>query len=111
MWKKGGKRKGDDYDLSDDESPAKKYSKKKNASTTEDDSDAILVCELSAKRRVSVKSWKGMMMVEIREYYEKDGKQLPGKKGIMPNWDVSLSEWKVLRDHVDDIDKALAEKA
>ncbi|KZF20130.1 putative RNA polymerase II transcriptional coactivator [Xylona heveae TC161] len=38
--------------------------------------------ELSKNRRVTVSSFRGKTMVSIREYYEKDGKHLPGKKGI-----------------------------
>ena len=36
--------------------------------------------ELSAKRRVQISEFKGKHMVNIREYYEKDGEMLPGKK-------------------------------
>ena len=28
-----------------------------------------------------VRTWQGKFVVDIREYYNKDGKQLPGKKG------------------------------
>jgi hypothetical protein len=36
--------------------------------------------EISKARRVVISEFKGMKMVNIREYYEKDGKSLPGKK-------------------------------
>ena len=37
---------------------------------------------LSSTRRAEVSVFKGKQYVGIREYYEKDGQQLPGKKGI-----------------------------
>ncbi|KAH0563459.1 hypothetical protein GP486_001977 [Trichoglossum hirsutum] len=37
---------------------------------------------ISNSRRVTISEFKGKRMVNIREYYEKDGKHLPGKKGI-----------------------------
>ncbi|KAF2835671.1 PC4-domain-containing protein [Patellaria atrata CBS 101060] len=37
---------------------------------------------ISKLRRVTISEFKGNRMVNIREYYEKDGKLLPGKKGI-----------------------------
>ena len=43
-----------------------------------------IVCmylQLSAKRKVSVNEFKGRMLVSIREYYEKNGKELPSSKG------------------------------
>ena len=36
--------------------------------------------QISGKRRVQISSFKGATMVSIREFYEKDGKTLPGKK-------------------------------
>ncbi|KAM3499678.1 hypothetical protein MY10362_007078 [Beauveria mimosiformis] len=38
--------------------------------------------ELSSKRRVGVSKFNNATMVNIREYYEKDGKHLPSRKGI-----------------------------
>ncbi|KAK1067041.1 hypothetical protein LTR12_010688 [Friedmanniomyces endolithicus] len=38
--------------------------------------------KLSDTRRVGVSTYKGMTLISIREYYEKDGKSLPGRKGI-----------------------------
>ena len=36
--------------------------------------------ELSGKRRVAISTYNGKQMVTVREYYEKDGQTLPGKK-------------------------------
>eukprot|EP00940_MAST-03C_sp_MAST-3C-sp2_P002199 g2199.t1 len=48
------------------------------------------VFQLSSTRRVTVREYKGRDFVDIREFYEKDGAQLPGKKGIS----LSVSEWQ-----------------
>jgi len=39
------------------------------------------VCEMSNTRRCSVSKFKGRVLVNVREYYEKDGRLLPGAKG------------------------------
>lgn len=36
--------------------------------------------EISRMRRVTVSTFRGKTLVNIREYYEKDGQELPGKK-------------------------------
>ncbi|ERN08760.1 RNA polymerase II transcriptional coactivator KIWI [Amborella trichopoda] len=107
MPKRWGKQTDEDHAGSEGDSegvapPARKTQKKDT-----EDSDGITVCDISKTRRVSVRNWQGNVVVDIREFYFKDGKQLPGKKGIS----LTMEQWYVLRDHVDEIDKAVAEKA
>ncbi|XP_020588042.1 RNA polymerase II transcriptional coactivator KIWI-like [Phalaenopsis equestris] len=104
MLKKGKKRAGDHGDHGDGDSvqPAKL------AKTDADDGNGdIVVCELSNRRRVTVRCWQGKPAVDIREFYEKEGKELPGRKGIL----LPLDQWEILRDHIADISKALMEHA
>ncbi|XP_038706265.1 RNA polymerase II transcriptional coactivator KIWI isoform X3 [Tripterygium wilfordii] len=98
-----GKRKDEDY-ASDDNAEAHAPRKKISKAQSSDDSDDVVVCEISKNRRVSVRNWQGKVWVDIREFYIKDGKQYPGKKGISLN----MEQWNVLRNHVEEIDKALA---
>ncbi|GMI67175.1 hypothetical protein like AT5G09250 [Hibiscus trionum] len=104
-----GKRKNTEGHASDENeahAPPKKASNT-SAAADSDDSDDIVVCEISKNRRVTVRNWNGKIWVDIREFYVKDGKQMPGKKGIS----LSLDQWNVLRDHAEEIDKALAENS
>ncbi|KAE8735806.1 RNA polymerase II transcriptional coactivator KIWI [Hibiscus syriacus] len=102
-----GKRKDHSSDASDVHAPSMKTSKFSTADDDSDDSNDIVVCEISRNRRVSVRNWNGKIWVDIREFYIKDGKQLPGKKGIS----LSLDQWNTLRDHAEEIDKALGENS
>jgi len=38
--------------------------------------------DLGKKRRAVVRSFKGMALLDIREYYGAEGEEKPGKKGI-----------------------------
>lgn len=44
------------------------------------DSNGDPYWEISKMRRVTISTFRGKTMVNIREYYEKDGQELPGKK-------------------------------
>lgn len=49
--------------------------------------------QLSNKRRVGLSEFKKLCFINIREYYEKDGKMLPGKK-------VSLSRFSKIKTNM-----------
>ncbi|KAJ5770770.1 uncharacterized protein N7511_002821 [Penicillium nucicola] len=53
-----------------------------NIDTSKTDSNGDRYWEISKTRRVTVSSFREKNMVNIREYYTKDGQDLPGKKGI-----------------------------
>ncbi|KAL5554910.1 hypothetical protein UlMin_037146 [Ulmus minor] len=100
-----GKRRDDEEFASEPvDAPPKKTAK---TDADDDDSDDVVVCEIAKNRRVAVRNWQGRIMVDIREFYVKDGKQCPGKKGIS----LSMDQWNILRKHVDEIDRAVNENS
>ncbi|KAJ5824422.1 ssDNA-binding transcriptional regulator [Penicillium robsamsonii] len=59
-----------------------KKAKVNTTAETKTDSNGDRYWEISKMRRVTISSFRGKTQVNIREYYEKDGQELPGKKGI-----------------------------
>jgi len=57
------------------------------------------IWELGGKKRASIFEFKGKRFVDIREYYEKDGEKLPGRKGICLN----LEQFQALLDNASEI--------
>lgn len=55
--------------------------------------------QLDKNRFVSINEFRGRRSIDIREFYEKDGKTLPGKKGIS----LSLAQFKKLLENKDEI--------
>ena len=48
------------------------------------------IFQLSKMRFATVTQFRGKKMVNIREFYEKDGELAPGRKGITPVWPMFL---------------------
>ncbi|KAI6748882.1 hypothetical protein HG531_007829 [Fusarium graminearum] len=93
---------------SDDE-PEIATKRVKNATSVESDGkddDGNPFWELSNKRRVGVSDFSSKTFVNIREYYEKDGKTLPGKKGIS----LSIEQYNAFLKAVPRINAALRAK-
>ncbi|THW93585.1 PC4-domain-containing protein [Aureobasidium pullulans] len=70
------------------------------------DDDGNPYWELSGKRRVTLSEFKKMHLINVREYYEKDGKMLPGKKGIS----LSLEQFSAFLEVLPEIEAALKSK-
>lgn len=72
--------------VENEEGDARRSKKKSRANTSKDlptkgkDKDGGVYWEISGKRRLQLSEFKGNTMVGVREYYEKDGQALPGKK-------------------------------
>uniref|UniRef100_A0ACD5ZFR9 Uncharacterized protein n=2 Tax=Avena sativa TaxID=4498 RepID=A0ACD5ZFR9_AVESA len=101
MWRKGNKRFGGG---GGGNPPAKRQAAGKDGPSGGTD-DGTVVAQISKNKRVSVTNWSGMPMVDVREFYVKDGKDLPGRKGIS----LTMDQWKILRDNIKAIDDAIKE--
>ena len=76
---------------SDDDNDQKTDFKRMKSSTKEDE-EPYWDLNASGTRKITITEFKGKTMVGIREYYEKDGAKLPGKK-VRRNCDVVLELW------------------
>ncbi|KAI9851720.1 MAG: hypothetical protein M1838_002935 [Thelocarpon superellum] len=70
------------------------------------DDDGAPFWEISNQRRVTISEYKGNVMVNIREYYTKDNKSLPGKKGIS----MPVAQYTALVSLMPHIETVLKEK-
>lgn len=84
------KRHSTQHDLAnDDDNSIEPQQRKKMKSTSatqsastdpKTDTNGDPYWEISRQRRVTVSTFRGKTMINVREYYEKDGQDLPGKK-------------------------------
>ncbi|KAL2824685.1 transcriptional Coactivator p15-domain-containing protein [Aspergillus cavernicola] len=119
MASRSRKRVSDDF-IVDDDPPRMKKSKANAAQHSKtagsrnshggtirkEDSNGDSYWEISKMRRVTVSSFRGKTMISVREYYEKDGEELPGKKGIS----MPIDQFSTLLNLLPDIETALKEK-
>uniref|UniRef100_A0A8B9G909 Activated RNA polymerase II transcriptional coactivator p15 n=1 Tax=Amazona collaria TaxID=241587 RepID=A0A8B9G909_9PSIT len=64
----------------------------------------ILVLQIGKMRYVSVRDFKGKVLIDIREYWmDQEGEMKPGRKGISLN----PEQWNQLKEQISDIDDAV----
>ena len=68
-----------------------------------DDNGDLILCRLSKNRRVTLQEFKGKTLVSIREYYFKDGKELPTSKGMS----MTVEQWETFSKSVPAIEDAI----
>eukprot|EP00752_Nemacystus_decipiens_P009908 g8840.t1 len=89
---------GSDVERDEDARPVQKTAGKK-AKKQGDGSGVSNKIELGKNKFVDVRKFKDKVLVDIREYYEKDGEMRPGKKGIA----LTGEQWEELKRNMDDI--------
>ncbi|KDO34374.1 hypothetical protein SPRG_01510 [Saprolegnia parasitica CBS 223.65] len=66
--------------------------------------EGAIAFAVSAKRRATIRKFKSMLLIDFREFYDKDGAQMPGSKGIS----LSIDQWKKFQELAEDIEAAVA---
>ncbi|KAI6046228.1 transcriptional Coactivator p15-domain-containing protein [Pisolithus marmoratus] len=62
--------------------------------------------DLGKKKRATVRTFKGKVLVDIREYFGPDDDEKPGRKGIS----LSPEQWDVLKDSIAVLDSFITAK-
>ena len=62
--------------------------------------------QISAKRRVTVASFRGQVLVSIREFFMREETELPSRKGIA----LTEDQWGALLSQLDYINQAIIKK-
>ncbi|XP_077298562.1 single stranded-binding protein c31A [Arctopsyche grandis] len=81
--------------------PPSKKAKASSGARTEDKEPTWV---LQKNKLVKVREFKGKTYVDIREFYEKNGELLPGKKGIS----LPVDLWRKLLTLTDEINDAIS---
>ncbi|RIA97587.1 transcriptional Coactivator p15-domain-containing protein [Glomus cerebriforme] len=69
-----------------------------------ENNDGETYFKLSNKKRVTIREWKNMVLIDFREFFEtKDGNIQPTKKGIS----LQLDQWNKLKELIHDIDNEI----
>ncbi|XP_053466624.1 SUB1 regulator of transcription b [Ictalurus furcatus] len=90
------------------EKPAKKQkggeSSKPSGSSKSDNNAGDNMFQIGKMRYVSVRDFKGKVLIDVREYWmDQAGEMKPGKKGISLN----PEQWNQLKEQMSDIDDAI----
>ncbi|PVH80720.1 PC4-domain-containing protein [Cadophora sp. DSE1049] len=108
---KAGKRGHDEVDtyeeddfVENDDGAARKTMKTKKAESSGNDQEKVWELSKGSKpRRVTISEFKGNRLINIREFYDKDGKFLPGSKGLS----LTIDQYKNLLNAIPNINKHL----
>ena len=60
--------------------------------------------DLTMKKKVFIKQFKGQKMVDIREVYDKNGEMCFTSKGVC----LTMDAWKTLKDLIPSIERELS---
>jgi len=86
------------------------YQSKSNGDEEHENEDAISIptlktndqgetyFDLSPDRRFTVCKWRGNVRFDIREFYDKNGEMLPGKKGLS----LTMEQFNIIKDFIQD---------
>ena len=89
------------YKKKRDEEKEKNKKDDSKDNSEEEESDIIktkdeIAIKLDDKKRITVRKFKGKLLVDIREFYNDKGEMKPGKKGIA----LSKENWNKLKDYI-----------
>jgi hypothetical protein len=77
---------------------------KNSSSSSRQEEDIPTEFQLSSKRKITVRDFRGKALIDIREFYAKDSGELaPGRKGIS----LTVEQYEKFKSYIEDIDKAI----
>lgn len=104
MEKLSGKKKKRD----EEKEKEKESNDSRNEENNDEDDDIIKTDDeiaflLDKRKRLTLRKFKGKLLIDIREFYEDHCVMKPGKKGIA----LSKENWTKLKKFIDKIDSAI----